>query len=97
MSDNGKSTDYKRRLTSELASSLYTTRDELHNLNANNWQMTLNSTGNDLDINNLLYAPQFATLNNSLTQSNLNPVNSTLYQDVYSTQVSDIHFIFYYC
>lgn len=50
--------------------------------------MTLNSTANDLDINNLIYTPQFTTLNNSLTQANLNPVNSTLYQDVYSTQVS---------
>jgi len=86
MSDSGgKSLDYKKQLTSELVSSLYTTRDELHNLNtnANNWQMT----ANDLDINNLLYAPQFATLNNSLTQSNLNPVNTTLYQDVYTSGV----------
>ena len=47
------------------------------------------TTANDLDINNLLY-PQFATLNNSLTQSNLAPVNSTLYQDVY-TQVNKLY------
>lgn len=83
MSD-GKSLDYKKQLTSELTSSLYH-RNDLNNLNASaNWQMTLNPNGNDLDINNILY-PQFATLNNSLTQS-LNP-NSTLYQDVYNTQV----------
>lgn len=82
----GKSLDYKKQLTSELSSSLYRDDLNLNNLNStNNWPMTLNSTTNDLDIN-LLY-PQFATLNNSLTQSSINPVNSTLYQDVYNAQV----------
>lgn len=84
---DGKSLDYKKQLTSELSSSLYRDDLNLSNLNAaNNWQMTLNSmnsaAANDLDIN-LLY-PQFATLNNGLT----NQIGSTLYQDVYSTQVS---------
>ena len=83
---DGKSNDYKKQLTSELSSSLYRDDLNLSNLNAANnnaWQMTLNSTAaNDLDIN-LLY-PQFATLNNSLTQTSINP---TLYQDVYNTQV----------
>lgn len=92
-----KSLDYKKQLNNELASSLYTTRDEmnlnnlntLNNLNSlnatNNWQQM--TTANDLDINNLIYTPQFTTLNNSLTQSNLNPINPTLYQDVYNNQV----------
>ena len=84
---DGKSLDYKKQLTSELSSSLYRDDLNLSNLNAaNNWQMTLSSmnsaAANDLDIN-LLY-PQFATLNNSLT----NQIGSTLYQDVYNTQVS---------
>ena len=82
---DGKSLDYKKQLTSELSSSLY--RDDLNlgNLSAANWQTlsSMNSAAaNDLNDINLLY-PQFATLNNSLT----NQIGSTLYQDVYNTQV----------